>query len=67
MTFTHHYNSPLGLITMASDGENLTGLWFDGQKYFGSTLDSAQKPKELPVFAQTEQWLTIYLDRKSVV
>ena len=45
MTFTHHYNSPLGLITMASDGENLTGLWFDGQKYFGSTLDSAQKPQ----------------------
>lgn len=64
MTFTHHYNSPLGLITMASDGENLTGLWFDGQKYFGSTLDSAQKPQELPVFAQTEQWLTIYFSGK---
>ena len=34
MEYTDHYISPLGGITMASDGEKLTGLWFDGQKYF---------------------------------
>ena len=33
-----HYNSPLGGITLASDEEGLTGLWFDGQKYFGSGI-----------------------------
>lgn len=38
MTYTHHYDSPLGEITMASDGEALTGLWFDGQKYFAAGI-----------------------------
>ena len=32
MEYIHHYESPLGAITMASDGEALIGLWFDGQK-----------------------------------
>ena len=29
MEYIHHYHSPLGGITVASDGEVLTGLWFD--------------------------------------
>ena len=33
-----HYSSPLGGITLACDEEGLTGLWFDGQKYFGSGI-----------------------------
>lgn len=52
--------SPLGEITLSSDGEALTGLWFDGQKYFGATLDADAKVRELPVFAQTRRWLEIY-------
>ena len=40
MEYTCHYASPLGGITLASDGEALTGLWFDGQKYFADTLDA---------------------------
>ena len=38
MQYTQNYESPLGRVLLASDGESLTGLWFDGQKYFGSTL-----------------------------
>ena len=38
MDYTHRYLSPLGGITMASDGEALTGLWFDGQKRFAETI-----------------------------
>ena len=34
----YHYRSPLGGITIATDGEALIGLWFDGQEHFGSTL-----------------------------
>ena len=36
MDYIHHYASPLGGITLASDGSALTGLWFDGQKYFAA-------------------------------
>lgn len=64
MTYTHHYASPLGGITLASDGQHLTGLWFDGQKYFGSTLEKTHEPKDLPVFAQAAEWLDIYFSGK---
>lgn len=39
MTYIYRYNSPFGGITIAHNGTGLIGLWFDGQKYFGSTLD----------------------------
>ena len=60
MEYTHAYASPLGGITLASDGEALTGLWFDGQKYFGSGLSAAREERDLPVFAETIRWLDIY-------
>lgn len=31
MQYISKYTSPLGAITLASNGEALTGLWFDGQ------------------------------------
>lgn len=61
MDFTTRYRSPLGGITMASDGEALTGLWFDGQKHYADVLDKANvEQPNLPVFAQTRRWLDIY-------
>ncbi len=36
---TKVYRSPLGEITLAADARGLTGLWFAGQRHFGSTLD----------------------------
>lgn len=60
MDYTHHYDSPLGRITLASDGEALTGLWFDGQKYFAETLDQEHEEKDLPVFCEAERWLDLY-------
>lgn len=60
MEYTYHYQSPLGGITLAGNEEALTGLWFDGQKYFGSTLGKEAVEKELPVFRQTKKWLDLY-------
>ena len=60
MDYTHHFASPLGGITLASDGEALTGLWFDGQKYFADTLLPAHEEKDLPVFGQAARWLDLY-------
>ena len=65
MEYIHHYDSPLGGITMASDGKALTGLWFDGQKYFGNGLDKDVRKDILPVFDQTVQWLNIYFSGKA--
>ena len=60
MQYITHYQSPLGGITISSDGTALTGLWFDGQKYFASTLGADYKTKDLPVFTEAKRWLDIY-------
>lgn len=60
MDYTYRYVSPLGGITLASGGDALTGLWFDGQKYFGSTLDPVHTEKRLPIFDCTVRWLEVY-------
>ena len=38
---------------MASDGTALTGLWFDGQKYFAEGLTETAAGQNLPVFDNT--------------
>ena len=55
-----HYHSPLGKITLAADKTGLTGLWFEGQKYFALHLEPEHEEKELPVFADAKRWLDIY-------
>lgn len=60
MDYINFYSSPLGPITLASNGTELTGLWFDGQKYYGSTLSSESEERDLPVFQETKHWLDTY-------
>lgn len=61
MNFTSHYLSPLGGITMASDGDSLVGIWFDGQKYFGEGLaERYETCDDLPIFRETRRWLDTY-------
>ena len=68
MRYIWHYESPLGGMTMASDGSGLTGLWFDGQKYYPEGIvfaEPEETDKGLPtgaihVFRETERWLDIY-------
>ena len=55
-----YYDSPLGRILIASGGETITGLWFEGQKHFGSTLSGDRREAELPVFGEAERWLDLY-------
>ncbi|MBO4851763.1 MAG: methylated-DNA--[protein]-cysteine S-methyltransferase [Prevotella sp.] len=61
MDFTAHYTSPLGGITLASDGHALVGVWFDDQKYFAAALDTERVERpDLEIFADTRRWLDIY-------
>ena len=56
----YKYPSPIGSITLSSNGTALTGLWFDGQKYFAQTLSEPYEENLLPVFEDTIKWLDIY-------
>lgn len=49
---------------MASDGENLTGLWIEGQMYFARTVEANAQEKDLSVFEETKRWLSIYFSGK---
>lgn len=60
MNYMLRYASPLGGITMTGEGDALTGLWFDGQKYSNNILVSDRVEKHLPVFNKTIKWLDIY-------
>ncbi|MDE6742585.1 MAG: methylated-DNA--[protein]-cysteine S-methyltransferase [Lachnospiraceae bacterium] len=64
MQYTGKYKSPFGSILLAADETGLTGLWFEGQKYFADTLDPQNAEKELPVLIQARQWLDIYFSGK---
>ena len=58
--FTYHYDSKLGGITLASDGEAISGLWFDDSH---SVTDA--EIKRLPIFDEAEEWLNIYFSGKA--
>lgn len=61
MYCTAYDGSPLGRLTLASDGASLTGLWLEGQKYFGAGLPADAAPVEdLPVFREARRWLDRY-------
>ena len=59
--YLSHYASPLGRITLASDGMSLSGLWFEGQKYYPAAFAKEElRNDKLPVFEEAEKWLNIY-------
>ena len=64
MHYTTFYESPIGRMLLAADDTGLTGLWFEGQKYFARCLDRENEEKELPVFAEAKRWLDIYFSGK---
>lgn len=64
MQYTTHYKSPIGGILLAADEAGLTGLWFDGEKYYADHFDPEHEEKATPILEQTKEWLTIYFSGK---
>lgn len=61
MYFTQYETDLIGTFTMASDGESITGCWFDNDRYFGIGVDGpVERCDDLPVFEQARDWLDRY-------
>ena len=70
MEYLHYYASPLGRLVLCGGGDDggesggtLTGLWFERQAYFGSTLllrSDDMEERALPVFDLADRWLDAY-------
>ena len=61
MTYKYSYQTPQGFsnMIMNSDGEYLTGLWFEGSRDT-SKHDINCEEKDLPIFKKTSKWLDVY-------
>ncbi|MDR0711059.1 MAG: methylated-DNA--[protein]-cysteine S-methyltransferase [Prevotellaceae bacterium] len=64
MEYICKIKSPVGMLTASSDGQNISGLWFEKQKYFAKTLDKDVKEQDLPIFEEIQKWLNIYFSGK---
>lgn len=60
MHYTQTISSPLGNILLSADEVGLTGLWFDGGRYYAETLPEEHVERETPVLTDTKRWLDVY-------
>lgn len=66
MIYKYRYKTPDGFsdMVMNSNGEFLTGLWFDGSRdSFKHTLNCEEN--NLEIFQETSRWLDIYFSGKN--
>ena len=61
MFFKIKYRTPDGFddLWLASDGDTLTGLWFEGSRN-APEVRGGGGARELPVFRETRRWLDAY-------
>lgn len=61
MYYSTTYCSPVGMMTLACDQDNLVGVWNIDQKYYGANiLKAAQAQDERPIFINAKEWLDRY-------
>ena len=61
MYYFTEYDSPLGLLTLGSDGEAICGLWLEGQKYHGDTIpEKMVRNDDATGFDELRTWLDGY-------
>lgn len=63
LMYKYLYQSPVGELSMLSDGQSLTGLDFVSSPS-AETLAAEYQKQMLPIFAETCRWLDIYFQGK---
>lgn len=66
MTYKYIYKTPneFSNMIMNSDGENLTGLWFEDSRDSSKHIIDCEK-KDLEIFRETSKWLSLYFSGKN--
>lgn len=77
MVWIYTLPSPAGSLTLSSNGTSLTGLWIEGQKYFGNTLEKEmledngqgrmklRAKKEVPALYRDQEELPVFREAKT--
>ncbi len=50
----------MGNVLLSADEVGLTGLWFDGGRYYAETLPEEHVERETPILMDTKRWLDVY-------
>ena len=66
MTYKYIYKTPneFSNMIMNSDGENLTGLWFEDSRDYSKHITDCEE-KDLEIFRETSRWLNLYFSGKN--
>ncbi len=65
MLYKDYYQSPIGKMTMATDGKRLKALWLTDQEYI-KYIDNevSREGMNFPIFDETRAWLDAYFNGK---
>ena len=66
ITYKYIYKTPneFSNMIMNSDGENLTGLWFEDSRDSSKHIIDCEE-KDLEIFRETSKWLSLYFSGKN--
>lgn len=65
MIYTTNFDSPVGMITLATADKKLIGLWLGGRNFFESTIEEEMIANDdLEIFLDTRNWLDQYFAGK---
>lgn len=60
MTYVSCFDSPIGQMLLRQDGDALTGLWLEGQKYYPVEFPADAHWEDTPLLERTKDWLNQY-------
>ena len=59
--FYTYYDTPIGRLLLAGTETGLSGIWFEGQKYYAASLPNDRvRSDNLPTLKETTDWLDRY-------
>ena len=64
MIFKTFYSSPVGVLTLISDGTNLTHVILEKESYYQNIKKDAKTNDNLEIFKQTKTWLDKYFNKE---
>ena len=64
MKYKANYPSPIGNLTLISDGTNLTHVILEKESYYQNIKKDAKTNDNLAIFKQTKKWLDKYFNKE---
>lgn len=65
MKYKANYPSPIGNLTLISDGTNLTHVILEKESYYQNIKKEAKTNDNLEIFKQTKTWLDKYFNKEN--